>query len=268
MSVDKFTKGTEHETRVDATGPLPEIFSRPHSARIAIYSEGPIPPEVYEVSAHKPGRFLEQLTEKVALLAKDQGSNVPVMAIKEVIDNLVHADFAGATISILEGGSVIRVSDQGAGISERKKAVERGYSTAENDHRTFIKGVGAGLFLAEQALVGVGGSLEIDSNLGGGSVFTLRAPGARGPMDASMLPGEKKSQEFPLSKRQKKVFFIIIELGEAGPSRIAKELSVGLSTIYRDLSALEEAGLIKTGARGKRALTEDGLRCVDLIVGS
>jgi DeoR/GlpR family transcriptional regulator of sugar metabolism len=64
------------------------------------------------------------------------------------------------------------------------------------------------------------------------------------------------------------VFFIIIELGAVGPSRIAKELSVGLSTVYRDLGALEKAGLIRSGSNGRRLMTDMGLKSVDLIIDS
>jgi predicted DNA-binding transcriptional regulator YafY len=49
-----------------------------------------------------------------------------------------------------------------------------------------------------------------------------------------------------------------MESGLAGPSLISKELGVGVSTAYRDLSLLEEAGLIESEA-GKRTLSADGL---------
>lgn len=268
MSVDKFVKNPEPETLDGATGSTPDIFSRPHSARIALYFEEPVEPEIYEVSSHAPGRFLELLVLKVAQLAKEQGGNIPLVAINEVIDNLVHADFAGATISILDGGNTLRVSDQGTGIAETKKVLRRGYSTAKDDERTFIKGVGAGLFLADQALRAVGGGLDIDGNLDGGTVVTLRTPRPQSTKGVPSVSPREKSQKLSLTKRQKQVFFIIIELGSVGPSRIAGELSVGLSTVYRDLGALAKAGLIETVARGRRVLTEEGLRCVDVIVGS
>jgi ribosomal protein S19E (S16A) len=43
---------------------------------------------------------------------------------------------------------------------------------------------------------------------------------------------------------------------------VAKELSVGLSTAYRDLASLEDFGLIKAEG-GKRSVTEDGLSFLD-----
>jgi Mn-dependent DtxR family transcriptional regulator len=58
----------------------------------------------------------------------------------------------------------------------------------------------------------------------------------------------------------------VMELGAAGPSAVARELSVGLSTAYRDLASLEEAGLIVADESGKRALTERGVTLLDSIL--
>jgi Mn-dependent DtxR family transcriptional regulator len=57
-----------------------------------------------------------------------------------------------------------------------------------------------------------------------------------------------------------------MELGSAGPSIVARELAVGLSTAYRDLASLEEAGLIVADESGKRALTERGVTLLDTIL--
>ena len=62
-----------------------------------------------------------------------------------------------------------------------------------------------------------------------------------------------------VNARQKQVLALVLESGLAGPSLVAKELGVGVSTAYRDLASLEELGLI-TSDGGKRTLTDDGLR--------
>jgi DNA-binding IclR family transcriptional regulator len=51
---------------------------------------------------------------------------------------------------------------------------------------------------------------------------------------------------------------LVLESGLAGPSLVAKEVGVGISTAYRDLAFLEEAGLIVADG-GKRTLTPEGL---------
>jgi len=73
--------------------------------------------------------------------------------------------------------------------------------------------------------------------------------------EASLEPA---TAEPSLSTRQKLVLALVLESGLAGPSLVAKELGVALSTAYRDLSLLEEAGLIVSDS-GKRTLTPVGL---------
>jgi len=62
-----------------------------------------------------------------------------------------------------------------------------------------------------------------------------------------------------LSSRQKKVFLLIAEMGEIGPSVVTKELDISLSTAYRDLVTLEELGLVVSLEGGKRKLTRRGV---------
>jgi hypothetical protein len=61
-----------------------------------------------------------------------------------------------------------------------------------------------------------------------------------------------------LTNRQKRVLALVMEAGEAGPSLVAKELAIGLSTAYRDLAHLEMLGLITADGSGKRSLTDEG----------
>ena len=68
-----------------------------------------------------------------------------------------------------------------------------------------------------------------------------------------------------LSTRQQQVLALVMESGLAGPSLVAKELGVGVSTAYRDLASLEEAQLIEADG-GKRTLTEAGLRYIHEVI--
>ncbi len=74
----------------------------------------------------------------------------------------------------------------------------------------------------------------------------------------------KDIDEF-LNSRQKKVFLLMAELGELGPSTIQKELNISLSTAYRDLVTLEELELIGSLDGGKRKLTKKGERYLSYI---
>lgn len=77
------------------------------------------------------------------------------------------------------------------------------------------------------------------------------------------LPRESLTSRSPmLSGRQKQVLALVLESGSVGPSLVAKELGVGISTAYRDLAFLEEVGLI-TSESGKRTLSLRGLSYID-----
>jgi hypothetical protein len=148
--------------------------------------------------------------------------------------------------------------------------------------KRYIRGVGSGLPIVRDFLVHSGGSLAIEDNLGVGSVVTIhaaRAPRENSPQyrptptfdhdDSGSAPESRQASfdatasEMPmarprLSARQKNVLALVLESGLAGPSLVSKELGVGISTAYRDLAMLEEAGLIASEA-GKRTLTPEGL---------
>ncbi len=61
-----------------------------------------------------------------------------------------------------------------------------------------------------------------------------------------------------LTNRQKRVLALVMDAGQAGPSLVARELAIGLSTAYRDLAHLEVLGFIVADESGKRSLTPEG----------
>lgn len=65
-----------------------------------------------------------------------------------------------------------------------------------------------------------------------------------------------------LSRRQRRVLFLVADLGEVGPSTASAELDMSLSTAFRDLVMLEEMGLVQSDANGKRSLTSLGARVI------
>ncbi|NLY52340.1 MAG: hypothetical protein GX063_05445 [Firmicutes bacterium] len=65
-----------------------------------------------------------------------------------------------------------------------------------------------------------------------------------------------------LSRRQRRVLFLVADLGQVGPSTASAELDMSLSTAFRDLVVLEEMGLVQSDANGKRSLTPLGARVI------
>ncbi len=233
--------------------------------RIAVYASSTTEPKTSECTADSLEKLMKLLVDEVSGIVRKNNSLLPLAAIREVIENLIHANFQEVVISVLEKGSVLRVSDRGPGIAEKKRALEPGFTTADSTIKGFIRGVGSGLPIASRAMAAVGGALKIEDNLHSGAVITL----ALSQKTVSAKPNGDLVRSRPrLSKRQKKALFIVVEVGSIGPSRVAAELSAGLSTAYRDLRVLEEAGLVKCDKNGKRSITNHGINSLDSIMES
>lgn len=73
------------------------------------------------------------------------------------------------------GGSCIEVADQGMGISEegQKRVFERFERAVTHKN---VSGLGLGLYICRQIVLGHGGDIEVSSVLGRGSKFTVKLP--------------------------------------------------------------------------------------------
>lgn len=232
--------------------------------RLAIYDSPLATPRVISLRGREFHEFVGDLAARTYMHSRERGGRLPYVVIREIVENLIHAYFESAVISIFNDGNTIRISDQGPGIHDKAKAVLPGYSTATPELRAFIKGVGSGLPVAREQLSFLGGGLSIDDNLTHGTVVTLSLAPTTAPVSLPQ-PTLDHTPPAELTPRQKKALLIISELGSAGPSAIAKELAVSQSTAYRDLQHLEDLHLVLSKGRGKRTLTEDGIAALDRV---
>ena len=170
-------------------------------ARIAIYDDAAAAPRVVMVEPKDVRSFLEEITATVNRLSHEQGGTIPFMVIREIVENFIHAYFKAPTITILDGGNTIRFSDQGPGIKQKDLALEYGTSSATEEMKHYIRGVGSGLPYAQQYMVDKGGSLDIEDNLGGGTVVTISThpredpPAPQAPMAGAY--GQPYQQQWP-----------------------------------------------------------------------
>lgn len=150
---------------------LSEIVENP--ARIAVFDDAAAAPRVVVVQPTDVRSYLEEITATVTHLAKEQGGRISFTVIREVVENLVHAYFIEPTISILDEGNTIRFSDQGPGIQEKSKALEYGTTSATEEMKRYIRGVGSGLPYAQQYMRDHGGDLTIEDNISAGTIVTI-----------------------------------------------------------------------------------------------
>src|ERR671910_1417172 len=241
--------------------------------RIAVYSGGSTP-EITEVSASDPASATRKFTRLVTEKVRDAGGRVPEESIREVVENLIHAGYQGVVISVLDDGNVVRVSDKGPGVENKSRAMEFGFSGAAPEAIGEIRGVGAGLGIARAAAEKVGGTLTIEDNIGGGTVATISAASGEtvgGEGEAASVPPPQRRYpdavpRMNISERQQKALITVLECGEVGPSTVADRLEISVSTAYRDLSVLEEHGLVVTDESGKRVISPLGKDFVEAIV--
>ncbi len=281
------------------------ILSPTESARIAVYDAVGSAPRVEEVAPVETGEYISLLATRTYEMARAMGGRVPFSVINEVAENYIHADFRSPVVTILDSGNTIRFSDQGPGIHDKIRAVEPGYTTASANMKRYIRGVGSGLPLVRECLSFTGGTVQIEDNLGSGAVVTVSAGSAADaaaphasslpakgsgestesraaslPTQASSPPAPEQDTAFRLqpasypgpdgasrlTNRQKRVLALVMEAGYAGPSLVARELAIGLSTAYRDLAHLETLGLISSDESGKRALTPEGSQFLESLL--
>jgi hypothetical protein len=232
--------------------------ARALKARIAVYDSPAAPPRVEDVVAHGPRAFIDTLASAVYDLAHQAGGSIPYVVIREIAENLIHADFQEAVVTITDGGDTIRFSDQGPGIRDKDRALLPGFSTASASMKSVIRGVGSGLPVARECLSFNGGSLSLDDNLGQGTVVTLSVSSNHRP---ARVCEDRSAASYPrLSTRQKQILSLSLELGSVGPSSVSRELGIALSTAYRDLETLERLSLLSSDDAGKRSLTPLGER--------
>lgn len=161
-------------------------------ARIAVYDDAAAAPRVVIVDPKDVRSYLEEITKQVTSLSHEQGGTIPFTVIREIVENFIHAYFIEPTISILDSGNTIRFSDQGPGIKEKERALEYGTSSATEEMKRYIRGVGSGLPYVQQYMEDKGGSLTVEDNISQGTVVTIstKPRGGRGGGGTRQAPAQ------------------------------------------------------------------------------
>ena len=120
---------------------------------------------------------IQQLESHVAdLIAAGEVVERPASVVKELVENAVDAGSSAVVVEIRRGGmGMIRVTDNGCGIApEDQSAVFDRYfhTTADKKHDS----TGLGLTIAQELAHLHHGEITLQSEVGKGSIFTLRLP--------------------------------------------------------------------------------------------
>jgi hypothetical protein len=221
--------------------------AEPVRARLAVYGGPAEPPQVEEVADDDAVGLIDALCDAIG-----ERSPLPAPAVREVVENLVHASFRDAVVSVLDAGHTVRVSDHGPGIADPVRALLPGFTTAGPEARAIVRGVGGGLPLAHEMMVAVGGRLDLEDNLGGGAAVTLAVSAPEG--SAGVTP--------VCSETAREILALLLEIANATPARLADELGRSRSECGRELALLQHRGLVTREPSGPRRLTDAGAALV------
>lgn len=271
--------------------------------RIASYDSMTTLPRIELIQSNDISELISTTSNTTYNMVKEKGGSIPFIVINEIIENLIHANFKDATVTIFPDGNTINVSDQGPGIADKQKATFPGYTTSTKLARSYIRGVGSGLPIAKESMQNLGGTLIIDNNLHEGAVITitLESKGLERFIKSSKLEkdncqavannssarkdSDKRDTEPPkqdqvcdadaienslppvsaIPERHKRILLLLGDADSVGPSSVASDLNISLSTAYRDLVSLEEYGLVECLEGGKRKLTTKGISFLSYI---
>jgi len=166
---------TNNEDNVASLARHPDIIYRmPIFVRIAVYDNFTSIPRIIDLRHDSINDFIDITTEKIYRISHDQGGKVPYTIIKEIVENLIHAQFSEVIITIINNGNQIIISDQGPGISDIEKAMLPGFTSATREMKSFIRGVGSGLPIVKETIRFSGGTIDIKNNMSKGTVVILK----------------------------------------------------------------------------------------------
>src|SRR3989442_14822644 len=117
-----------------------EEADQPPEVRVAVYDTPLAPPQVVTLSGEDFNDLVGALASRTYQYAQERGGRIPFVVIREIVENLIHAFFQDAVVTVMDDGNTIRISDQGAGIRDKERVFLPGFTTATREMRQFIKG--------------------------------------------------------------------------------------------------------------------------------
>jgi two-component system sensor histidine kinase BaeS len=144
------------------------------------------PVELGEVARGSVRRY-EQRAQAfgLKLVADASGPSLPVLAdhdrvlqvVSNLVENALRCTPAGGSVTVSAGPGSIAVADSGPGLApdDLPRAFERFFLYGRYGGERPV-GTGLGLAIVKELSEAMGGSVEVESAVGGGSVFTVRLP--------------------------------------------------------------------------------------------
>jgi signal transduction histidine kinase len=136
---------------------------------------------IHSVTPLVAGKNLRMQTE----VSKDLQVKADRDALQEILSNLIENAIKyspeGKTVSIeahgAQGRVIISVRDEGVGIpAEKQKNIFEKFERVYQDKKTREKGLGLGLYIVKKLVEAQSGTIQVQSQIGVGSTFTITLP--------------------------------------------------------------------------------------------
>lgn len=151
---------------------------------------------------------------------------------------------------------IIKIKDDGAGINPeriKQKAIEKGLITAQDanqmrdrdltmlifepgfstmDAVTAISGRGVGMDVVKKALDSIGGTVQVDTMLGEGSIFTLSLPSSMAVKSTLLFDLDNQTYAIPLSYTESVISIYKSEIHKAANGLIAVHLGNTIHIVF------------------------------------
>ena len=151
--------------------------------RVDVVSETMRAASIYKQLAEKKGLTLDISAEKPQIYA-----NLDQRILHQIVTNLVnnavkYTQFGGVTITVneckMEGAAGVKISvaDTGIGIpKEKQPVIWEEFRQVSEGYGRFFEGTGLGLTVTKNFTEILGGEIQLESDLGKGSTFTVILP--------------------------------------------------------------------------------------------
>ncbi|WP_299887652.1 transporter substrate-binding domain-containing protein [uncultured Lacinutrix sp.] len=162
--------------------------SKPKNQALCLEKELNIIAEIYKIKAENKGlsfKFNNQVNRPESIILSDKSRLTKT--ISNLLDNAIKFTNNGSIIlssKIENSNIIIQITDTGIGIqSEKSKAIFDEFYQIEQELSKKYDGLGIGLTIAKENIKSLKGSITLDTNLKGGTSFTITLPYNPAPND-------------------------------------------------------------------------------------
>jgi predicted transcriptional regulator len=154
----------------------------------------------------------------------------------------------------LKSQLVVTVQDTGIGIPrDQQQQIFDAFEQQEGQSSRRYGGTGLGLAISRKLVRMMGGELDVESESGMGSTFTVRLPDVE-------VTSEEAEEEEDRDDKYDEALHTVVRAGKASTSYLQRKLRIGYSRAARIMDELEENGIIpeKDGTKAREVLVSKG----------